>query len=241
MTLDSFSFTHQGGRSGNQDSVGIVEGPDCSLYVVADGLGGHLHGEQASACVVSTLTEREDPCGDDLSAWLQQRIAQANGRLLELQEQRRSNMKSTVTALVIKGKSACWANVGDCRLYYLHNRAIEKITADHSVAYKKYLSGEITRAQIATDEDQSSLLRTLGNPNRNQPDLHAPEHPLTPGDGFLICSDGMWEHILDDEILIDFLKADCAETWAKLLLQRAMDRFRPGNDNLSVITVMVNP
>lgn len=241
MTLDSFAFTNQGGRSGNQDSVGILEKPEYSLYVVADGLGGHLHGEQASACVVSTLTGPEDPCGEDMAAWLQQRIALANSRILELQEQNRSNMKSTVTALVVKEKEAAWANVGDCRLYYLHNRAIEKFTTDHSVAYKKYLAGEITRAQIATDEDQSSLLRALGNPNRNQPDLHTPEHPIAPGDGFLICSDGMWEHILDDEILIDFLKADCAETWAKLLLQRAMDRFRPGNDNLSVITVMVTP
>ena len=240
MTLDSFAFTNQGGRSVNQDSVGIVEGPEYALYVVADGLGGHLHGEQASACVVNTLKNPETPCGKDLGEWLKQQIAMANSRILAMQEERRSNMKSTVTALLVKGKEAAWANVGDCRLYYLHNRAIEKITEDHSVAYRKYKSGEITREQIPTDEDQSSLLRTLGNPNRNHPDLHAPEHPLTPGDGFLICSDGMWEYIRDDEILIDFLKADCAETWAKLLLQRAMDRIQAGNDNLSLITVMVN-
>ena len=241
MKLDSFVFSHTGGRSGNQDSVGKREGEDYALYVVADGLGGHLHGEQASACAVSTLLEAETAPAENLAVWLQDRIAQANSRILQMQEERRSNMKSTVTALVVKEKQAVWANVGDCRLYYLHNRSIEKITADHSVAYKKYLSGEITRAQIAMDEDQSSLLRTLGNPNRNQPDIHTPDHPIALGDGFLLCSDGMWEHILDDEILVDFLKADCAETWAKLLLQRAMDRFRPGHDNLSIITVMVEP
>ena len=241
MTLDSFAFSHTGGRSGNQDSVGVLETPAYSLYVVADGLGGHLHGEQASACAVGTLTEQDAPPAEDMAAWLQERIALANSRILQLQEERHSNMKSTVTALVVKEEKAAWANVGDCRLYYIHDRTIEKVTADHSVAYKKYLSGEITRAQIATDEDQSSLLRTLGNASRNQPDLHAPEHPIVPGDGFLICSDGMWEHLQDDEILIDFLKADCAETWTRLLLQRAMDRFRPGHDNLSVITVMVTP
>lgn len=241
MKLDSFAFTNQGGRSGNQDSVGISEKDGYALYVVADGLGGHLHGEQASACVVRTLTEPETPCADDPEAWLVQQIARANSAILELQEQKKSNMKSTVTALVVQGDQAVWAHVGDSRLYYLHDRALTDYTEDHSVAYKKFLSGEITREQIPTDEDQSSLLRTLGNPNRNQPATGRPDQALSVGDGFLLCSDGMWEYILDDEILIDFLKADCAETWALLLLQRAMDRIGPGNDNLSLITVMVKP
>lgn len=241
MNLDSYSFTNRGGRSSNQDSVGIAETPGYAVYVVADGLGGHLHGEQASACAVSALTTPDAPCGDDPEAWLKHRIAEANTRILDLQKQQHSNMKSTVTALVIKDERAAWANVGDCRLYYLHDRAIEKITQDHSVAYKKYLSGEITREQIAMDEDQSCLLRALGNPNRNHPDSVLLEHSLTAGDGFLICSDGMWEYILDDEILVDFLKADCAETWAHLLLLRAIDRINAGNDNLSLITVMVKP
>lgn len=239
MIFDSYAFTNQGGRSGNQDSVGIAETPEYAVYVVADGLGGHLHGEQASACAVNALTAPLPPCGDDLDAWLRQRIADANAQILRLQEQQRSNMKSTVTALVLKDTQAAWANVGDCRLYYLHNRAVEKITEDHSVAYKKYRAGEITREQIPMDEDQSSLLRTLGNPTRCQPDSCVLEHPLEAGDGFLICSDGMWEYIRDDEILVDFLKADCAETWADLLLLRAMDRINAGNDNLSLITVMV--
>lgn len=241
MYLDSFAFTDQGGRSGNQDAVGILQAPEFQAYVVADGLGGHLHGEEASACVVRTLTESEQPCGEDPAAWLTERIAEANSSILQMQEQKRSNMKSAVSALVVKADRAVWANVGDCRVYYLRDRALAQCTEDHSVAYKKYRSGEITRDQIATDEDQSSLLRTLGNPTRNQPDCHCPEQPLKVGDGFLLCSDGMWEYVTDDEILIDFLKADSAETWANLLLLRLMERVRPGNDNLSVITVMVKP
>lgn len=239
MKLDSFAFTNQGGRSENQDAAGCLEQPGCGVYVVADGLGGHLHGEQASACVLETLTQPEQPCGEDLAQWLTEQIALANTRILEMQQEKRSNMKSAVAALVLREDQAVWANVGDCRLYYLHERAIEKYTADHSVAYKKYLSGEITREQIPDDEDQSSLLRALGNPTRNQPDCTVLEHPVEPGDGFLLCSDGTWEYILDDEILVDFLKADCAETWGYLLLQRLMDRIGPGNDNLSLITVMV--
>jgi len=147
-------------------------------------------------------------------------------------------MKTTVVALSVNGDQAAWAHAGDSRLYYLHNKAIEVYTEDHSVAYKKYLSGEITREQIGFDEDQSSLLRALGNPARSQPDCRLLEHPIAPGDGFVLCSDGMWEYILDEEILVDFLKADCAQTWAELLLLRVMERIGPENDNLSIITVM---
>ena len=149
-------------------------------------------------------------------------------------------MKSTVAALAVSGGRAAWAKVGDSRVYYLHGRAIEKITEDHSVAYKKYKSGSITRAQIGMDEDQSCLLRVLGNSDRNKPDVGSPDSPIEPGDGFFLCSDGMWEYLLDEEILIDFLKAETAQDWAEQLLLRAMDRIRPKNDNLSLITVMVH-
>ena len=148
-------------------------------------------------------------------------------------------MKTTVVALSLRGDRAAWAHVGDSRLYYLHDKVIAAYTEDHSVAYKKYLAGEITREQIGFDEDQSSLLRALGNPERNQPVGCTWTQPLTPWDGFLLCSDGFWEYVTDEEILVDYLKADCARAWAELLLIRAMERIGPDNDNLSVITVMV--
>ena len=186
------------------------------------------------------ILARQPAQGDSLTDWLETQIRQANANILELQQTRGGNMKSTVAALVINGTDAAWANVGDSRVYYLHNRAIAKITEDHSVAYKKYKSGEITRAQIGTDADQSCLLRALGNPERNQPDCGSAQHPIEPGDGFFLCSDGMWEYILDEEILVDFLKADTAQTWGELLQLRAMERVQSGNDNLSLITVKVN-
>lgn len=239
MTLDSYFYTNPGGRACNQDAVGTCETPMGTAFVVADGLGGHLDGEQAAQCTVDTILDPQPTEAETLTQWLEARIRQANANILTLQEQRHSNMKSTVAALVIQGANAAWANVGDSRVYYLHHRAIANITEDHSVAYKKYKSGEITRSQLGTDEDQSFLLRVLGNPDRNQPDCGSPEQPVEPGDGFFLCSDGMWEYLLDEEILVDFLKADTVQTWGELLLLRAMERIRPGNDNLSLIAVMV--
>ena len=238
MILDSYSYTSKGGRSYNQDAVGISETPESALYVVADGLGGHLHGEIASRSAVDMLLGAEAPKNGMQKDWLETQIKQANENTMVLQE-KHGNMKTTIVALSINGDQAAWAHVGDSRLYYLHDKTIEAYTDDHSVAYKKYLAGEITREQIGFDEDQSSLLRALGNPTRSQPVCCVLEHPIVPGDGFVLCSDGMWEYILDEEILVDFLKADCAQTWAELLLLRVMERIGTENDNLSIITVMV--
>ena len=238
MVLDSFSYTCTGGREYNQDTVGISESSSGAVYVVADGLGGHLHGEMASKCAVDTFLEAELPQSAELASWLEEQITLANQSILSLQEQY-GNMKTTVSSLIIQDDRAAWAHVGDSRLYYLHGKTIEAFTQDHSVAYKKYLSGEISREEIGSDVDQSSLLRTLGNPTRCKPVFGEPGHPIEANDGFLLCSDGFWEYVLDDEILVDYLKADCAQTWAELLLLRVMERIDAGNDNLSVITVMV--
>lgn len=239
MFLDVFSFSSKGGRCNNQDAVGCDSYSENAVLVVADGLGGHLHGKKAAECAVQTMLSHPITDNEDPILWLKSRFEQANTNILNLQEEYRAVMKSTAVTLLISGKQACWGHVGDSRLYYLHNKDVAGITNDHSVAYKKYLSGEITREQIGVDEDQSSLLRTLGDPTRSEPDCYALEHCLESGDGFLLCSDGLWEYLMDEEILIDFLKADCAQMWGELLLLRVMERISTKNDNLSLITVMV--
>ena len=148
-------------------------------------------------------------------------------------------MKSTAVALLIEDGTACWAHAGDSRLYYIHDREMKWITADHSVAYKKYKAGEITREQLRTDEDQSSLLRTLGGRERSDPELCEQPVKLENGDAFLLCSDGAWEYFSDGEVLIDYLKAETAKEWTELLLKRILSRIvYKKNDNLTILTVM---
>lgn len=240
MTLDSCTFSNRGGRSHNEDCVGVKRTEKGGLYLLADGLGGHLYGEQASKGIVDYILGSSLPGeGEDCQAWLETVIAQSNDHLLKLQKDSCRTMKSTVVALYIAGDQAVFANVGDSRLYCLRDGKITCATADHSVAYKKYKAGEITWEQIGSDADQTRLLRNLGSSERFLPDGYTLDPPPRPGDGFLLCSDGMWEYLLDEEILVDFLKADCAQTWAELLLLRVMDKLRPDSDNLSLITVMV--
>ncbi len=237
--IDIYAYTAQGGRAYNEDSVGYAYTPYGAVAVAADGLGGHMGGDVASKLVTDALlAEPLDDCKND-KEWLKKRLDTANQMILDGQAQRANKMKSTVAALKISGTKATWAHLGDSRLYYLTGGRIACVTEDHSVAYKKYKAGEITRAQIATDEDQSSLLRSLGVPEKRKPDFGETTSLLTAGDAFLLCTDGFWENIQDQEILFDYLKAANAQTWAELLLLRVIERMDSGNDNLSVITVLI--
>ena len=204
-------------------------------------MGGHKDGQVASACVVESFLEGYKKEEEHKKEWLEEQIRIANEKVLYLQEQQYSNMKTTVVALAIDKQSASWVHVGDSRLYYLSEGTLKEFTDDHSVAYKKYQLGQITRAEINTDEDQSSLLRTIGG-NRAKPDICVLEDKgemLHDGDAFLLCSDGVWEYLFDEEIVTDYKKAGNAEEWATLLLDRIMERIPEDNDNLTLITVFI--
>ena len=156
-----------------------------------------------------------------------------------MQKEKKKTLKSTMAALAIDGTRAVWAHSGDSRVYYLHRGWLQCVTEDHSVAYKKYKAGEISRDALAWDEDQSMLLRSLGGEERYEPEIRVYEEPVEPGDAFLLCSDGAWEYLRDGEIPIDLLKAENAKRWAELLVLRMMDRITKGNDNLTLLTLML--
>lgn len=237
--FDVFEYTNQGGRSYNEDSIGSSYDERRGIFVVADGLGGHALGEKASAAAVETIISGWDASEEDVSEQLKGKIAEANQNILQLQKAENSVMKTTVAALAVNGDQAVWANVGDSRVYFIHRNSLCAYTNDHSVAYMKYKAGEITREQIATDEDQSRLLRSLGSEERNEPDIHVADIPLESGDAFFLCSDGAWEYLMDEEILIDFLESETAEHWTELMLLRIMERVSGENDNLSLLTVIL--
>lgn len=237
--FDVFEYSSQGGRSYNEDSIGSNYDNYRGIFVVADGLGGHALGEEASAIAVETIISEWNSSEENVSAHLKEKIAEANQNILRLQREKNAIMKTTVAVLAVNGDQAIWANVGDSRVYFIHKNCLYAYTSDHSVAYKKYKAGEITREQIATDEDQSRLLRSLGGESRNEPDMHAADMPLETGDAFFLCSDGAWEYLMDEEILIDFLKSETAEQWAELMMLRIMERVSGENDNLSMLTVIM--
>lgn len=240
MNFDVYEYTNQGGRSYNEDSTSYALRNGNGLFVVADGLGGHSHGEIASSMICQNLIDDwNGEFGEDVSQWFEEEIESINKKILAVQEEKNETLKSTVVALAIEDGKATWANVGDSRLYYFHKGKLSSYTNDHSVAYKKFKAGEIGRTALATDEDQSSLLRSIGGVDRYEPEIYGKGIPVEEGDAFFLCSDGAWEYLKDDEILIDLMKSDDARDWAEYALQRIIERVDGTNDNLSILTVMI--
>ena len=239
MRIQSYAFSSPGGREENQDHVSLREDKNAGIYILADGLGGHEDGQKASEMASKWMELAWKPEKyDEPEVWLKEQFHTANRLLEKYAEIKKVKIRTTLVVLMLDDKSAVWAHTGDSRLYYLHGGKIDRFTADHSVAYKKYKSGEISRTEIGRDDDQNALLRTLGSTDRWEPDTD--KCSLEPGDAFLLCSDGFWEYVRDEEILFDLLKSDTPREWAEHLLVRVMGRIEQGNDNLSVITVIVD-
>ena len=217
MELHSYAFSSKGGREENQDSVAVREEKEHGVYALADGLGGLQNGREASELAVKLIEmawkpKREGQAED----WLREHFEKANQLLGKYAEVKKAKVRTTLVALCVDGQTATWAHTGDSRLYFLHDGQIQRHTADHSVAYKKFKAGEISRTEIPRDDDQSAMLKSLGGTKRWEPDTDSCQ--VEAGDGFLLCSDGFWEYVHDDEILFDYLKASSAQDWAERLL-----------------------
>lgn len=236
MKLSVYSDTNRGGRAHNEDSLLYSCDGERGIFVLADGLGGHDKGEVASHLAAEAICAGGIGCLPDQNELLE-RFQTANRRILDAQRKPgQEEMRTTAAALVLENGNACWAHIGDSRLYRVADGRIGQVTRDHSVTYMKYLGGEISYMDVCHDDDRSSLLRVLGKPTC------APEGgsgPAEPGDAFLLCSDGFWEFVYNEEMLADCLKAHTPEEWARLMLLRHIRRTPSGNDNFSLITIFV--
>lgn len=235
MDLRAYAYTNRGGRTHNEDS--LRASPEQGIFVLADGLGGHSRGEVASALAVDTLfTGMAQAEGLD-EAGLLKLFQDANDAILRQQAQPgQEEMRTTAAALKLTDGAAVWAHIGDSRLYRFSKGELAGVTADHSVTYRKFLGGEISYMDVYHDDDRGRLLRVLGKePCRPE----AGQGSVSPGDAFLLCSDGFWEYVYTEEIQADLCRARTPEEWAESMLLRHIRRTPPGSDNCSLITVFV--
>ena len=235
MQLSAYAYTNRGGRDHNEDS--LRASAEQGIFVLADGLGGHRCGEVASQAAVDAIFTGMAQAEALEEASLLDLFRSANEELLRRQAQPgQEEMRTTAVALKLAGSTAVWAHIGDSRLYRFSNGELAGVTADHSVTYRKFLGGEISYMDVYHDDDRSSLLRAMGNPVCTP---EGGEGPARPGDAFLLCSDGFWEFVYNEEMLVDCLKSKTPEEWARRMLLRHIRRTPPGNDNFSLIAVFV--
>ena len=148
--MRAVSLTNRGGRKNNEDYVGYANSDKLWCFVVCDGLGGQSFGEVASEIVCETVCKSFEKAPELSGKALYRYIEKAASVLGEERESTKSNMSSTIVALVTDGEKAVWAHSGDSRLYYISKKRISQITDDHSIAFRDFKEGIITFCLLYT-------------------------------------------------------------------------------------------
>lgn len=235
MQIKLAKYTAIGNRTENEDSGACEKLGAEQLYaVVCDGLGSHGGGQIASRIAVTQLQRMsfsQLPTADQIQNWMNQ----SNQEILRRRDGPQ-HMKTTAVALFVSHDQAIWAHIGDSRLYHFYNYRLADVTADHSVCYLAVKLGDITRRDIPYHPDRNKILKVLGE-DTIAPEIHGPV-TLEPGHhAFLLCSDGLWERLHEDEIMLDLCKSQTPDQWIFNLRCRAEMRKYTDVDNNTAVAV----
>ena len=216
-----------------------------ALLIVADGMGGQAHGQEASRLAVQSLAAyvsgslgSQPSKPEDLLPLLTAGVQYANQLVYQHNREKSDEMGTTMTAALVMDTTAYVAHVGDSRLYhYRHPTGLGQITRDHSVVAKLIAAGVIAPEDIYTHPLRNRIYRSLGEKASTEVDGDAV--PLAAGDLLLLCSDGLWEMVRDQQItaILTTPRPHPSET-AHALVQAAL--AGGGEDNVSVIVAQVS-
>ena len=240
VQAETASLSKAGGRKINQDFCGYHSNLFAGCWIVADGLGGHAGGETASRIAVETVLEVvETQPPDDLSGFLSCSFvaAQQSIRRKASEDDKLSSMRTTIVMLCRSQQSAQWAHVGDSRLYWFRAGKILQQTRDHSVPQLLADAGKISQDEVRGHEDQNRLTRAVGQDGILKPTISTKLEPILNGDVALLCSDGIWTHVLEKELEETLAKSGSCSDWLMRLEKLVLKRARGEFDNYSAIAV----
>ena len=230
--IDSAFYSDIGGRPNNEDSYLNKKMDDFSVFVVADGLGGHNDGEIASYLAVKSIQESMiDNANDDVFS----AIEYANAQIMAQQKQSMSKMKTTIALALIKEDETIIANVGDSRVYAFRDGEVVYQTLDHSASQMAVAVGEITPKEIRNHEDRNRLTRVLGASDEIKVDAVSIKNDQY--DALLICSDGFWEYVFEDEMEETLVSSDSAMNWLYKMRTIQANRAPENCDNNTAIVI----
>lgn len=252
MKVEAYGMSNVGMRRlQNEDSYLIND--KLGLFVVADGMGGHLGGEFASKMAVSTVEEivgkmrGGDPDatqingvntkGADAGNCLKHAINEAGRRIHQqaLFDDTLRGMGTTTVATMVVGKSIYIANVGDSRAYLIRNRGIEQITEDHSLVSEQVRAGVLKAEDAKAHKLKNIITRSVGYQEEVDSDLTVLEPQV--GDRVLMCSDGL-SNLVGDEEILNIVSEEPPQGACEALVREA--NRRGGDDNITVLILQVD-
>lgn len=238
--IKSYAITDIGRkRQLNQDFIYLSETPIGNLpnvFIVADGMGGHNAGDYASRYAVETVVE-------EIGASFEKNPVKIMGRAIDkanamIRQKAREDvslngMGTTMVIATCMGRYLEVANVGDSRLYVVHENRIEQVTQDHSLVEEMVRMGGIDRASARNHPDKNIITRAIGARDYIEADFFNLE--LQTGDMILLCSDGLTNMIEDDIIYRILTNGRSLKNRVEELVETANQNG--GKDNISVIVI----
>ena len=229
-----------GCRDNNEDNVGMFQAGEEYCFALADGLGGHGKGEVASGIAVEQAVAAFAQAGEASEAVIHTAFQNGQEAILEAQKADLSDrdMKTTFVYLLVGKEEIRWAHIGDSRLYRFEHGKLAERTLDHSVPQMLVAAGQIKEKQIRHHPDRNRLLRVMGT------DWEEPRYqlggpvPATPGQAFLLCTDGFWEWIEEKKMISALKKSRTPREWLQRMEEIVLKQGRGENmDNYSAIAV----
>ncbi len=239
MKFTIYQNSRQGPRPHNEDRLAYSYSRGALLMVIADGMGGHRHGEIAAELAVKTLTESFQnlaiPTLANPYKFLEEHILQVHDALdsIALRNNLDDAPGTTVVAAVLQNDKLYAAHVGDSRLYHFRNGQPIFRTEDHSVVQMLYRKGQIKQEEMADHPDLHVIYNCLGSERMPDVELTGPQK-LMDGDIIFLCSDGIWT-TMDDAEMARLLFSGNIQDSVPELLDMAESLCGKSGDNMSAI------
>lgn len=231
------SRSAQGARSNNEDR--FVADPENRLYLVADGMGGQEYGERASglaAEIIPRVIHDGRAAQDNADQIVQRALAEANQAIIDAgKDQPEGKRMGTTAVLALEQEGQVYvASLGDSRAYLIRADLVEQLTVDHSVAQSLVTSGVMTPEEARHSPWQHVLHRFLGCTHMSE---GADVKPFTPeaGDRLLLGSDGLTNHVTDDDLRDGARQFPDPQDWCDNLVSIALERG--STDNVTCVIV----
>lgn len=239
MKFTIFQNSRQGPREYNQDRLAYSYSKDALLLVVADGMGGHRHGEIAAQLAVATMTEAFQrlavPTLSSPAKFLIDNIQQVHDMIDQLTQEREmlESPRTTIVAAVVQRGMLYCAHVGDSRLYHFRDGHLLYRTEDHSIVQSLYSKGIISKDEMSTHPYRHKVYSCLGGDTPPKIDL-SDRQELAEGDTILLCTDGVWGAVPDEQIK-QILNGISITDNVTRLLNQAESVSKEQGDNMSAI------
>ena len=236
MKFSVFQLSRRGGREKNEDRMGYSYTRDAVLFLLADGMGGHPEGEMAAQIALqtlSTLFQRDaKPSLPSVQGFLATGVMAAHHQIIRYASEQAlmDTPRTTLVAGLIQDGELHWAHCGDSRLYVVRDGALLSRTRDHS-----YIEAQASAGASTEGVNRNVLFTCLGSTVRPMFDVAGPLK-LREGDKLLLCSDGLWGSVDDDDIVSMLASVPVADA-VPALVERALLTAGERSDNVTVIAL----